>query len=172
MVIILKGSPLIVKIAAWCGSHPMKPMDKSMNTRVFMKTEAEALTYIKNHTFNNEAGGSYHSGEHIDEAIVILDKMVDRQRKALNIVNHDVAKMRIELISIVVTVLASVGFIAYILPNIDNPSKWIFWFALLLAVLLSIRTYSFYTQYYKTAIQERRRLIESINDNTLIQVNF
>lgn len=45
-------------------------------------------------------------------------------------------------------------------------------FALLLAVLLSIRTYSFYTQYYKTAIQERRRLIESINDNTLIQVNF
>lgn len=137
-----------------------------------MKTEAEALAYIKDHTFTNKAGRSYQSGERIDEAIVILDKMVERQRKELNIIDTDVAKMRIELISITAVVIASVGFISYMLPTINNPSKWIFWFALVLAMLLSVRTYAFYTKYYKPAIQERRRLIQSISDNSLIQVNF
>ena len=80
--------------------------------------------------------------------------------------------MRIELISIIAVVIASVGFISYMLPTINNPSKWIFWFALVLAMLLSVRTYSFYTKYYKPAIQERRRLRQSISDNSLIQVNF
>lgn len=36
-----------------------------------MRTDVDALAYVKEHTFINEAGRSYQSGERMDKAIAI-----------------------------------------------------------------------------------------------------
>lgn len=138
----------------------------------YMKTEAEALDYVKENTFTNEAGGTYKSGEHIDEAVAILDKMVSRQKTELLTVEKDTSEMRITLIASLIVIITSIGLIAYILFMVNEPSKSIIAAAIAISTLLSFKAHHLYTNFYKGAIQKQKQLRESISENSLIKVNF
>lgn len=137
-----------------------------------MRTDVDALAYVKEHTFINEAGRSYQSGERMDEAIAILDQMVQSQRKELRTVDRDITEMNTSFMVSFITIVTGIAIIVYMVSSVDNPAIWVIPFSLVVITILSFKDYTLYTHYYKKAIQERRRLIKSISDNSLIQVNI
>ena len=126
-----------------------------------MWTELDAINYMK----RQDRGGVDE-----DQAVAILDKMVNRHRKSLRIVDQDLYEMK-RFFRITTTILVALFIVApYLLLPENFYSLWVLLLGILPTTYFLVRTYIDNAEYHKMLVRKREELRASIINHSYIKI--